>query len=113
LITLVFQRLPLAPVPALIRPLVRSIAARAQSRFIDPQLRTHIAWWESELTRAPWFAGEEFTAADIQMSFPVEAAAARAGVTFGAKLLEFLERIRARGAYPRALAAGGEFPLAH
>ena len=72
LLKLVFQRLPQGPVPALLRPLVRAIAPGAQSSYIDPQLATHIGFWESELMRQPWFAGEEFSAADIQMSFPVE-----------------------------------------
>ena len=110
LLKLVFQRLP-KPVPALLRPIVRSLAARAQASFIDPQLQTHIAWWESELTRYAWFAGEEFTAADIQMSFPLQAAAARAGMALGEKVRGFLERIHVRSAYQRALAAGGEFRL--
>jgi glutathione S-transferase len=110
LLKLVFQRLP-KPVPALLRPIVRSLAARAQASFIDPQLQTHIAWWESELTRYPWFAGEEFTAADIQMSFPLQAAAARSGMAMGEKVRGFLERIHLRSAYQRALAAGGESRL--
>jgi glutathione S-transferase len=111
LLKLVFQRLPRGAVPALLRPIVRRIAARAQTSFIDPQLQTHAAWWESELTRYPWFAGEEFTAADIQMSFPLEAAAARSGMAMGEKVRGFLARIHARSAYQRALAAGGEFRL--
>jgi len=111
LLKLVFQRLPSGPLPALIRPFARAIARGAQERFIDPQLTTHIAWWESELSRYPWFAGDEFTAADIQMSFPIEAAAARAGVEMPRKVREFLERIHARPAYQRALAAGGGFQV--
>jgi glutathione S-transferase len=97
--------------PLLLRPIVRSLAARVQTGFIDTQLKTHIAWWESELASYPWFAGEEFTAADIQMSFPLEAAASRAGMALGAKVRGFLERIHARSAYQRALAAGGELRL--
>ena len=112
LLKLVFQRLPRPPVPALIRPIVRAVAQRAQQRFIDPQLRTHIGFWEGELGKSSWFAGEELTGADVQMSFPLEAAAARAGSAIGPKVTAFLERIRARPAYRRALAAGGEFQLA-
>ncbi|HWW32247.1 MAG TPA: glutathione S-transferase [Steroidobacteraceae bacterium] len=112
LLKLVFQRLPRPPVPALIRPIVRAVAQRAQQRFIDPQLRTHMGFWEGELGKSTWFAGEELTGADVQMSFPLEAAAARAGSATGAKVTAFLERIRARPAYRRALAAGGEFQLA-
>ena len=58
-----------------------------------------------------WFAGAEFSAADIQMSFPVQVAAARAGVPLGERLRGFLERIHARPAYQRALRAGGPFTL--
>jgi glutathione S-transferase len=83
----------------------------AQSSYIDPQLATHIAFWESELVRQAWFAGAEFSAADIQMSFPVEVAAARASVPLGERLRGFLERIHARPAYQRALQAGGPFAL--
>ncbi len=111
LMKLVFMRLPRGA-PPLIRPLVRAIAARAQKSFIDPQLRTHCDFWESELGKSAWFAGGEFTAADIQMSFPLEAAAARAGFALGARVSGFLERIHARPAWQRALAAGGEYGLA-
>ena len=65
---------------------------------------------EAELTAHAWFAGEEFTAADVQMSFPLEAAAARAGLDAGRpKLWAFLERIHAREAYKRALERGGPY----
>jgi glutathione S-transferase len=111
LLKLVFIRLP-RPVPSLIRPIVRAVARRAQESLIDPQLRTHIDFWEGELQKATWFAGEELTGADIQMSFPLEAAAARAGIALGSRVSGFLERIHARPAYRRALEAGGEFRLA-
>ena len=111
LLKLVFLRLPRG-VPALIRPIVRVVAQRAQQRLIDPQLRTHLDYWEGELGRTGWFAGEELTGADVQMSFPIEAAAARAGIGLGPRVSQFLERIHARPAYQRALAAGGEFQLA-
>ena len=111
LLKLVFLRLPHG-VPALIRPMVRALAQRVNERLIDPQLRTHLDYWEGELGRSTWFAGEELTGADVQMSFPLEAAAARAGIALGPRVSQFLERIHARPAYRRALAAGGEFQLA-
>lgn len=111
LLKLVFLRLP-RPVPALIRPIVRAVARRAQESLIDPQLKTHIDFWEDELAKSTWFAGEELTGADVQMSFPLEAAAARAGISLGPRVSAFLERIHARPAYRRALEAGGEFRLA-
>jgi glutathione S-transferase len=110
LLKLVFQRLP-RQAPAVLRPLVRAIARRAQDAFVDPQMRTHIDYWESELSTDLWFAGTEFTAADIQMSYPLEAAAARSGVPLGDKVRGFLARIHARPAYQRAVEAGGGFEL--
>jgi glutathione S-transferase len=77
-----------------------------------PQIKQHLAYLEGELEKSTWFAGEEFTAADIQVSFVLEAAAARGG--FGAKypkLAAFLERIHARPAYQRALERGGKYEL--
>ncbi len=68
---------------------------------------------EQSLARGTgWFAGERFTAADIQMSFPVEAAAVRGGLDSHPQLAGFLQRIHARPAYQRALAQGGPFALA-
>jgi glutathione S-transferase len=111
LLKLVFLRLPRSA-PALLRPIVRAVAQRAQQSFIDPQLKTHIDYWEGELGKSTWFAGEELTGADVQMSFPLEAAAARAGIPLGERVRGFLERIHERAAYRRALEAGGKFQLA-
>ncbi len=107
LMQLLFQLMPRRS-PALLRPLVRGIADRAQAGYVRPQLKLHMNFWESELQRSTWFVGEEFTAADIMMSFPVEAAAARAQALEGRpKLAAFRERIRARPAYQRAAERGG------
>lgn len=111
LLKLVFARLPKAA-PALLRPLVRAIAGKAQTSFIDPQLKTHVDYWEQALRETPWFAGAEFSAADIQMSYPVEAASSRVG--YGperARLKAFLAAIHARPAYQRALERGGPATL--
>jgi glutathione S-transferase len=110
LLKLVFLRLP-GSAPALLRPLLRGVARGAQRGFIDPQLQRHIDYWESELGKWPWFAGEEFSAADIQMSFPLEAAAARAGLPLGPRTRQFLDTIHGRPAYARALERGGPFAV--
>ena len=80
LLKLIFDRIETAPMPFFARPIARAIAGRAKSSFIEPQIALHLTYQESELARQRWFAGNEFTAADIQMSFPIEAAAARAGL---------------------------------
>ena len=112
LLKLIFERMPKGKMPGLMRPLVRRIAGRVQSAFVDPQIKLHLDYLESELGRSAWFAGNEFTAADIQMSFPVEAAAARGGLdATRPKLWSWLERIHARPAYRRALDNGGRYEL--
>jgi glutathione S-transferase len=104
---LVFARLP-SRAPFLIRPVARAIASRALVSYVDPQIERHLDFLESELADRPWFAGEAFSAADIQMSYPLEAAASRAGLDARRpKLWDFLRRIRARPAYARALAKDG------
>ncbi|MGN7831198.1 glutathione S-transferase [Pseudoxanthomonas sp. 22568] len=111
LLSLVFSRLKKAPMPFFARPIARSIADRALQGFVAPQVRLHLDYMEAELGKARWFAGENFSAADIQMSFPVEAAAARTGLERHPKLADFLARIHARPAYQRALEQGGPFDL--
>jgi glutathione S-transferase len=111
LLKLVFTALP-ARAPGLLRGLVKAIAGKAQSGFIDPQLKTHIDYWNAELSKAAWFAGPEFTAADIAMSFPLEAAVARAGAASRPKVKAFLDAIHARPAYRRALERGGPYDYA-
>lgn len=111
LLSLVFSRLKKAPMPFFARPIARSIADKALQGFVAPQVRLHLDYMEAELGKARWFAGENFSAADIQMSFPVEAAAARAGLGTYPKLADFLARIHARPAYQRALEQGGPFDL--
>jgi glutathione S-transferase len=109
---LVFGRLPLNA-PALIRPIVNGVAKQAQTSFIDPQLVAHFDYWEAELGKAEWFCGAEFSAADIMMSFPVEAAANRAAVRVGhPKVAAFLKKIHNRPAYRRALERGGPYAYA-
>jgi glutathione S-transferase len=110
LLKLVFDRVANAPAPWPISAIARRIAGTVQNAFIAPQLKRHLDYMEAELTAHPWFGGDEFTAADIQMSFPLEAAASRAGLNAGRPhLFGFLERIHARDAYKRALARGGPY----
>jgi glutathione S-transferase len=113
LLKLIFDRLETAPMPFFVRPVAGSIARKVKSAFVEPQLETHLAYMEGELSKSTWFAGEGFTAADIQMSFPVEAARQRAGLTRETRprLYAYLERIHARPAYQRALVTGGPYDL--
>ena len=112
LLKLVFTQVPRAPKLGLLRPIVRRIAEGVKAAFVEPQIRLHLDYLEGELGKSTWFAGAEFSAADIQMSFPIEAAAAGGSVGEGrARLRAYLQRIAARPAYRRALDKGGPYDL--
>jgi glutathione S-transferase len=112
LLKLVFDRIARARMPFFAKPVARTIAAKAQESFVQPQIDRHLDFMEAELGRSTWFAGDEFSAADVQMSFPLEAAAARAGLDARRpRLLGFLTRIHSRPAYKRAVARGGPYDI--
>jgi len=111
LLRLIFNRMP-DRLPFLLKPVGRAISAGANKTLLDPQFANHFAFIEGELAKREWFAGAEFSAADIQMSFPLEAAAARAPVVRQMpRISAFLDRIHLRPAYKRALEKGGPFEL--
>ena len=112
LLKLVFDKIETAPMPFFVKPIAKAISAKTKSSFIDPQIRQHLDYLEAELGKSQWFAGGEFSGADIQLSFPLEAAAARGGLDAGRpRLLDFLKRIHARPAYQRAIERGGEYSI--
>ncbi|RLM14799.1 glutathione S-transferase [Gibbsiella quercinecans] len=108
---LVFGRLDHPPMPWLMRPLAGAIGKGVQREYLDKQIAGHRAYLEQHLAKSAWFVGNDFSAADIQMSFPIEAMAARGGLNGCPQLSDFLQRIHARPAYQRALQQGGPFEL--
>lgn len=99
--------------PWFVRPLARQIAKGTKAAYHGPQLQRLTAFWEDTLAQNGWFGGAEFSAADVMMSFPVEAAQSRADVAARPATRDWLERIHARPAYQRAVercrtALGGE-----
>ena len=110
LLKLIFDRVAKNPAPWPVSAIARRIARAVQQAFIGPNLKRHLDFLESELMARTWFTGPEFTAADVQMSFPLEAARSRAGLDDSRpKLWGFLERIHGRDAYRRALKRGGPY----
>jgi glutathione S-transferase len=115
LLKLIFDRIGAGDgMPFFAKPIARGIAAKVKALMIEPNLKRQLDFMESELARSEWFAGSEFSAADIQMSFPVEAAAMRAGLDASRpNLFTFLKKIHARPAYRRALERGGPYSFAN
>jgi glutathione S-transferase len=112
LMKLVFNHIEKAPMPFFAKPIAKAIAKKTKDSFINPQIKAHLDYIESELQKSTWFAGGSLTGADIQMSFPLEAAAAKGGLDNNyPKIMAFLKRIHARAAYKRALERGGEYNL--
>ena len=110
LLKLVFDEVEKAPMPFFIKPIAKAISGKVKSAFITPQITQHLDYLEAELGKSVWFAGTEFTGADIQMSFALEAAEARAGLNDSrTHLMAWLKRIHARPPYKRALKKGGPY----
>ena len=113
LLTLIFNRVANGPMPFFVRPVARAIAAKVMDLMVRPNIARQLDFMEAELGRSLWFAGDELTGADIMMSFPLEAAAQRAGLDARRpKLMAFLDRVHTRTAFKQALARGGRYDFA-
>jgi glutathione S-transferase len=113
LLKLIFDRIESGKgMPFFVRPVARAIAQQVKAAMVLPNLQRQLDYMEGEVGKHEWFAGPAFSAADIQMSFPLEAASARGGLDAGRpKLWGFLQRVHARPAYQRALEKGGKYEL--
>lgn len=110
LMKLIFDRIESERMPFFVKPIAKGIAARVKKMFIMPNIENNLAFLEAELDKSAWFAGAAFTAADVQISFVLEAAASRGGLDARyPQLTDWLARIHARPAYQRALARGGKY----
>lgn len=110
---LVFDRIAAAPMPFFVKPVAKAIVKKVMAGFITPNLKTQLDFMETELAGRDWFAGAGFSAADVMMSFPLEAAVQRAGLGAGYPRLQgVLQRMHARAPYRRALEKGGPYSFA-
>ena len=114
LLKLIFERIKVTPMPFFAKPIAKGICNKVLAAMVEPNLKRQLDFMEGELGKSEWFAGADFSAADIQMSFPLEAAAQRAGLDSSRpKLMAFLKRIHARPAYKKALERGGPYSFAN
>jgi len=108
---LVFTRLSKKPVPLPVRPFGKIFEKAVEKQFYGPRIRAVLDLMEDALKEKDWFAGDRFSAADVQVSFPLDGASSRGLLGTRPRLAEFLERIHARPAYRRALERGGAYEL--
>ncbi|MEN8719731.1 MAG: glutathione S-transferase [Oceanococcaceae bacterium] len=110
--TLIFNRIETAPMPFIVRPIAKGISGKVKKSYLEPNLSANLAYLDAHLGENAWFTGDQFTAADIMMSFGLEAAASR-GAKFQrySHLAKMLKTMQARPAYQRALERGGPYSL--
>ena len=110
--SLILNRFETAPMPFFIRPVAKGIAGKVRASYLDANVSSNLAFMEQTLSESKWFCGDRFTAADVQMSFPLEAAEIRIDLASNyPRLTEFLQTIRDRPAYKAALDRGGHYEL--
>jgi glutathione S-transferase len=108
---LIFSRMGKPPVPWLLRPVGAAFGNGVRKGFIDKQLATHRQFIEQHLAHRAWFAGEQLSLADIQMSFPIQGLAARGGLKEMPATQAWLDKVTRRPAWQRAIQQGGELDL--
>jgi len=109
LVKLITSGVRAARVPFFIKPIAKGIANKIDHTFTNGELQAHFGWIEKALEAKSYFAGDAFTAADIQMSYPVQASFARADMLpERPNTKAWLERVQSRPAFQRALDKGGE-----
>ena len=114
LLKLIFDKVESSKMPFFVKPIAKAISGKVKAAMVTPNLKRQLDFMEAELGKNEWFVGNEFSAADVQMSFPVEAAAQRAGLDASRpKLMAWLKRIHARPAYKKALERGGPYSFAN
>ncbi|MDM0114937.1 glutathione S-transferase [Variovorax sp. J22R133] len=110
LLKLVFDRMESGKMPFFAKPIAKMIAGKVKAQLVTPQIARQLDFMETELGKSEWFAGDTFTTADIQMSFPIEAARMRGGLDEKhPRLMAYLDRIHSRPAYKRAIERGGPY----
>ena len=112
IVSLIIGRIETAPMPFFVKPIAKGITQKVRDGYLDANVKRNLDFMELSLNSTPWFCGDELTAADIQMSFPVEAAAVRTDLQDEyPNLAAYLKRMQARPAYQRALEKGGPYEL--
>ena len=112
IISLILNRIDTAPMPFFIKPVAKGITGKVRAGYLDANVSSNLAFMEQTLSNSRWFCGDNFTAADVQMSFPLEAAEIRIDLAADyPHVTAFLQTIRERPAYKAALDRGGHYEL--
>ncbi len=113
LLRLIFEKIKTSPMPFFVKPIAKGIANKVLNSFVKPNISSNLNYIEKYLQDREWFIGNTLSAADIQMSFPLEACVAR-GITENkhANINAYVKRLQARPAYKKALKEAGDYAYA-
>ncbi|CCK76386.1 Glutathione S-transferase-like protein [Oleispira antarctica RB-8] len=109
---LVLSKVKDSPMPFFVKPIAKKIADQIVKQFSGPNIKRSLEFIEEHLSKNTWFCGDQLTGADVQMSFPLEASAARGMVDQYPNILAYVKRFQALPAYQAALAKGGDYDYA-
>ena len=109
---LVLSKMKDSPMPFFVKPIAKTIANQIVKQFSGPNIKRSLEFIEDHLSKNTWFCGDQLTGADVQMSFPLEASAARGMVDQYPNILAYVKRFQALPAYQAALAKGGDYDYA-
>ena len=111
LMKLVFTQIPKQPMPFFVKPVAKGISGKVMQRLVDPNLKTHLAFIEQQLEGKTWLLGDQLSAADVQMSFPMQALAARTNLREYPRIAAYVKRIEEDPAWQKVIAKAGKLEL--
>jgi glutathione S-transferase len=103
------MKVPKNPMPFFAKPIAKMLTDKVQEKFIMPRIKPQMLFIEKTLGEHTWFVGDELTAADIQMSFPLQASSTRMDLSEFPNIARFIKQVEAMPAYQKAIAKGGSF----
>jgi glutathione S-transferase len=112
LLKFIFDKIKSTPMPFFIRPIAKVIANKVLDDYVLPNVTNNMRFIEMHLEHNKWFAGEKMTGADIQMSFPLEAALSRMDSKLVPNIKAYVGKIHATQSYKKALEVGGTYDYA-
>lgn len=104
---LVMMKVAKSPMPFFVKPIAKALTDKIQQKFIAPRIEPQLVMIDKVLENRTWFAGEAFSAADVQMSFPLQASRSRFDLSQYPNIGRYIRQVEAREGYQQAIKKGG------
>ncbi len=112
LLKLIFEKIKSQKLPFFVKPIANKIADKVLESFVMPNVFRHMNFIEKHLENKEFFVGEQISAADIMMIFPLEAALTRIDGKSFKNIERYVKSIHDLDTYKLALKKGGEYVYA-